>query len=111
MIATMKNGIVVNIEAGHAYGFSSKEGLMDRQVDPIGENGVIKWFESAGSKLSLYGRNRTEHVEARDDKQGRLLYEDFIAACRQGNPTVTLPTLADGVAALDAMIRAQQASA
>jgi predicted dehydrogenase len=108
MIATMKNNIMVNIESSHGYGFSSQEPLMDRQAHLIGDGGVIRWCETDGNRLSLYGKNRTEHMILSEGKQSKLLYDDFITACLQNKPTDTLPTLTDGLAAMEAVERAQQ---
>lgn len=109
MTAVMNNGVVVNIEASHAYTHSSKDGLMDRQVDLVGEQGVAKWFESAG-RIVLYGHDRTLDVAADEGKQFPALYEDLIASIHAGKPSASLPTLSDGVAALEAVCGAAAAS-
>lgn len=107
MIARMDNGIVVNIECSHAYGYSSKDPIMDRQVDLIGEQGVIKWNEQTG-KLQLFGHTQTIETQIEESKNFESFYLDFIASIHAGRPSPSLPTLADGVNALEAVILAHE---
>jgi predicted dehydrogenase len=108
VIARMANGVVLNMEISHGYGFSSKDGVMDRQLDLIGEGGVIKWYETSG-RLLLYGTHETQEVHAPEAKQFEAMYRDFIASIHAGAPTPSLPTLADGVRALEAVVAAAEA--
>ncbi len=108
MIARMDNGIIVNIECSHGYGFASKDPTMDRQVDLIGEQGVIKWNEQTG-EMQLFGGAQTLTAQAADSKNFESMYRDFIGCIHAGQPSSSLPTLADGVHALEAVIHAHEA--
>jgi len=107
LIACMTNGVVLNMECSNAYGFPSKNAAMDRQLDLIGENGVIKYIETDG-RLLLHGKDRTVELKAPDEKQFSALYDDFIASVRAGRPSPTLPTLEDSVKAMETAVRATE---
>ncbi|HID96289.1 MAG TPA: Gfo/Idh/MocA family oxidoreductase [Candidatus Latescibacteria bacterium] len=99
LISVMEDGTIVNIETSHGYGFASKDATMDRQVDLIGQYGVIKWTAEKGL-IRVYGRDRTVEMDAPDVKKFVPLYKDLLESVREGKIAPNLPTIYDGYQAL-----------
>jgi len=109
LTASLSNGVLVTIENSWAYTVRSKDGLMDRQTDLIGEDGVAKWYESL-HRLVLYGRDRTEELETTEGKHFAAIYGDLIASIHAGKPVAGLPTLDDAAKAMEVVSRAEKVS-
>jgi predicted dehydrogenase len=95
LIGTLEDGTVVVIESSHGYGFSSKDATMDRQMDLIGDGGVIKWSAEKG-RIVVHGCEKTFEIGAPDRKEFVPLYQELVKSIRQGRPTADLPTIRDG---------------
>ena len=104
LLSVLADGTMVNLETSHGYGFSSKDGTQDRQLDLIGQNGVIKCM--GHEKVIVHGKSKTETVEFADGKAFTAFYSDFADSIRQGAYVKNLPTLADGLAAMKVVVAA-----
>ncbi|MCL5674915.1 MAG: Gfo/Idh/MocA family oxidoreductase [Candidatus Omnitrophica bacterium] len=99
MLSRLDNGVLVNMEESHSFGFSSKDEVSDRQFVLMGTDGVIIWTEGKGC-VKMFGRNETRVVEVSDNKDFISLYRDFLSSVKTGRFVGNIPTIHDGYEAL-----------
>ena len=94
------------IENGWAYGHKSNDPVMSREMELIGERGVIRYRRGDREGVEVYGWDETTVLDAPEEKEFPAMYNALIASIEAGTVQAPLASGWDGLRAQQAVTRA-----